>query len=187
MPVADETTRLLIELGRGDRSAADRLLQLVYDELRDLASAFFRRERANHTLQPTALVHEAYLRLVTPGVQNWESRAHFMAVAAKAMRNALVDHARAKKAAIRGGNTPTLLLEPDLIPADGPGFDTLALEEALDRLAALDQRKAKVVESRFFGGMTMEETALVLGVSISTVEADWRMARAWLLSDLSHD
>ena len=184
-PAGDETTRLLAELSQGDSAAAERLFPLVYGELRALAASFFRRERQDHTLQPTALVHEAYLRLITPNCQNWENRAHFMAVAARAMRNALVDHARAKNAAMRGGATPTLLLEPDAVPAGEPGVDTLALEEGLNNLARLDERKAKVVELRFFGGMTVEEVAHVLGVSISTVEADWRMARAWLLSELA--
>ena len=181
----NETTRLLIDAGRGDQAAGNQLLPLIYEQLRGIAESLFRRERSDHTLQPTALVHEAYLRLISPGVQNWQNRAHFFAVAAKAMRNTLVNHALAKKAAKRGGDARTLVLDPDATPAPDRGVDTLALDEALKGLAELDPRKAQVVEMRFFGGMTVEESAEALGVSVSTVEADWRMAKAWLSSKLS--
>ncbi len=182
---ADRTTRLLLRLTDGDHAAGDELMPLVYDELRALAAGYLRRERPDHTLQPTALVHEAYLRLVGGGGVDWRSRAHFFAVAARVMRNTLVNHALAHKAEKRGGAALRLDLQSDGVAAPSDGVDTLALDDALKRLAALDPRKSEVVELRFFGGMSVEEAAEVLSVSVSTVEADWRVARAWLSSELS--
>ncbi|TWT41069.1 RNA polymerase sigma factor [Phycisphaerae bacterium RAS1] len=169
---------------QGDVDAAGELLPLLYDELRALAASYLRRERAGHTLQPTALVHEVYLRLAGGASDDWSGRAHFLAVAAKVMRNTLVNHALARKAAKRGGGAERVLLDGATL-ADKPGnLDSLDVHEALERLAALDERKARVVEMRFFGGLTSEEIAHVLHVSLSTIEADWRMARAWLAAEL---
>jgi RNA polymerase sigma factor (TIGR02999 family) len=188
MPIGpDDTTRLLIAVNEGDREAAERLMDAVYDELRSIAAAYFRRERAGHTLQPTALVHETYLRLVGGNSAPWTSRAHFLAVAAKAMRNTLVNHALARKAAKRGGQAATIDIDLDSAASQKRPVETLSLDQALKDLAALDARKAQVVELRFFGGMTVEETAHVLNVSVSTVEADWRMAKAWLCAELASD
>ena len=184
---AERTTRLLAGLSDGDQAAADELLPLVYEELRSLAAAYLRRERTGHTLQPTALVHEVYLRLAGAANADWRGRAHFLAVAAKAMRNTLVNHALARKAAKRGGGAERVLLSGVAIASSRGEVDSLALHEALERLMALDGRKGRVVEMRFFGGLTSEEIAHVLGVSLSTVEADWRMARAWLALELEDD
>lgn len=184
-PSNQDATRLLERLNDGDSAAAHELLPLVYDELRALAGAYFRRERADHTLQPTALVHEAFIKLIGQADAEWKGRAHFLAVAATAMRHTLVNHALAKKAVKRGGGAQSVMLDVELAGATTGGLDTLELDQALKELSNLDPRKAKVVEMRFFGGMTIEEAAAVLDVSVSTVEADWRMARAWLSSQLS--
>lgn len=184
-PVSASATQLLHDLHAGDAGAADRLLPLVYDELRALAAAYLRRERPGHTLQPTALVHEACARLLGPREDAWAGRAHFLAVAAMAMRRTLVNHALARKAEKRGGGRPVVSLDAATASAPRAEFDALVLHEALERLASLDARKARVVEMRFFAGMAMDEVAQVLGVSLSTVEADWRMARAWLSKELS--
>jgi RNA polymerase sigma factor (TIGR02999 family) len=184
MNASSNTTQLLEKLSAGDRGAADALLPLVYDQLRSLAEAYLRRERRDHTLQPTALVHEAYLKLIDQNGASWQSRAHFMAVAAKAMRQALINHALARKAVKRGGGTPVLRMSVDVPAVERSDVDPLVLSDALQRLAALDRRKADVVEMRYCGGMTSEEAAHVLGVSLSTVEADWRLARAWLSKEL---
>lgn len=173
-------TKLLAELGNGDAAAAARLLPIVYDELRRLASHYFRRQRSDHTLQPTALVHEAFLRMIDQTRAQWKDRAHFFAVAAKAMRQILVNHAVAKNAEKRGGGRAKVALADDLAPADGNEFDAIALDDALKKLAELDERKARVVELRFFSGLSVEEVAEVLNVSVTTIEGDWRMARAWL-------
>ena len=183
-PASGEATRLLDELRSGDGTAATRLWPLVYDELRSLAAAFFRQERRDHTLQPTALVHEAYLRLVVQDAGRWSGRAHFFAVAAKAMRNILVNHAQARNAIKRGAGTLGMTIDSDLTELESPEIDPLELDQALIALAALDERKARVVELRFFGGLSVEEAAEVLGVSISTIESDWRLARAWLSKEL---
>jgi RNA polymerase sigma-70 factor, ECF subfamily len=187
MNSAMNATLVLGELSAGDSTAAERLLPLVYDELRALAAGYLRQERPGHTLQPTALVHEAYVRLVGGSQPDWAGRAHFLAVAARAMRRTLVNHALARKAEKRGGGRTMLSLDPDSAPAPGGEIDASALSEALDRLEALDERKARVVEMRFFGGMTVEESAGVLGVSVSTVEGDWRFARAWLSKEMADD
>ncbi len=181
-----EATRLLADVGKGDQAAIEKLMPIVYEELRSLAGAFMRKERADHTLQPTALVHEAFLRLVGSNSPQCSDRSHFLALAARAMRNILVNHAIAHRAEKRSTGTPTLLLNESDTPNSKREVDTLALDDALNDLAGVDERKAKVVELRFFGGMTMNEVAEVVGVSISTVEADWRMARAWLSKALAN-
>lgn len=183
-PPMDEATQLLDAIGRGDADAGARLLPLVYEELRALAASYFRRQPDNHTLQPTALVHEAYLKLVNQTAAQWNDRAHFFAVAAKAMRQILVNHAHARNAEKRGGGATRILLGDDLAPTPERDFDAIALDEALNRLAALDERKARVVELRFFSGLSVDEVAHVLNVSKTTVEADWRLARAWLSKEL---
>lgn len=174
------TTQLLADIGKGDQKAAARLFPLVYDELRALAGRYFRRQNPGHTLQPTGLVHEAFLRLIDQTNAQWKDRAHFFAVAATAMRQILVNHALARNAQKRGGGRRKLALTNNWAVDEAPEFDAVELDEALRKLATLDERKAKVVELRFFGGLTVEEVAEVLGVSKATVEGDWRMARAWL-------
>jgi RNA polymerase sigma factor (TIGR02999 family) len=177
----ENVTELLRAWGQGDREAGERLLPLVYQELRRQAARYLRRERRDHTLPATALVHEAYLRLVGEQAP-WADRAHFFGVAARVMRQVLVDHARRHGAAKRGGHWTRLPL--DGMGADPParerGVDVVVLDQALDELAALDPGKARVVELRFFGGLNIEETAETLGISTSTVTRQWRMARAWL-------
>jgi RNA polymerase sigma factor (TIGR02999 family) len=177
-------TATLAELTRGDRTAFDRLLPVVYDEMRRLAAAYLRRERVDHTLQPTALAHEAFLRLVVQKNIAWQNRAHFMGVAAQAMRRILVDHARKAKAARRGGGKTKVLLEDaDVAAAGEVEFDDL--DRALEDLAQLSERQARVVELRYFGGLSIDEVGEVLGVSPMTVKRDWRLARAWLFRELS--
>lgn len=182
----ERITQLLEEIRQGHASAADSLLPLLYDELHRMADNYLRSERLNHTLQPTALVHEAYLRLVRQDRTDWQNRAHFCAVAAQAMRRILLHHARDRVAAKRGGDALRLTLSDSDVAAM-PGvsdIDLLALEDALQRLVTLDERQARVVELRFFGGLTNEQAAEVLGVSERTVKADWQMARAWLYTQL---
>jgi RNA polymerase sigma-70 factor, ECF subfamily len=179
-----DVTRLLIEWSRGNRGSLDRLMPLVYDELRRLAERNIRRERTDHTLQPTALVHEAYLKLVDQRQVHWHDRAHFYAVAAQVMRRILVDHARRNGAAKRGRGVAKVSVDEIVLPAPQSDVDVVALDESLERLATLDERQSRVVELRFFGGLTVEETAEVLNVSPATVKNDWRLARAWLYSEL---
>jgi len=175
---------LLAELRRGDRNALSRLIPIVYEELRRLASRYIRMERPDHTLQPTALVHEAYLKLAgTPGA-SYEDRAHFLAVAAQVMRNILVDHARARKTAKRGGELRQVELDASLKDVDQQLDQALAVDEALHRLAGIDPQQARIVELRYFGGLSVEETAAVLGVSERTVKRDWSMAKAWLYAEI---
>ncbi len=178
-------TQLLLRWSEGDAAAREELMPLVYDELRRLAGRYLRRERANHTLQPTALVNEAYLRLIDQHQVAWQNRAQFFGLAAKLMRNILVDHARAHQAAKRGGQHYSVSLSRNDQFTREPHVDLLAINEALDRLAALDVQKSRIVELRFFGGLTIEETAEALGISHATVERDWAMARAWLRRELS--
>ena len=159
---------------------ADRLLPLVYDELRRLADGYMRREQIGHTLQPTALVHEAFFKLVDSSDRTFESRAHFLGVAARAMRQVLVDHARSRNAAKRGGDAVRVTLDESALGSGGGDVDLLALDEALTRLASKNKRLAQVVELRYFSGLTIQETATVLGVGHTTVEDDWALARAWL-------
>jgi RNA polymerase sigma factor (TIGR02999 family) len=180
-----DVTRLLLDWSHGDRTALDRLMPLVYDELRALAGRSLRSERSGHTLQATALVHEAYLKLVDQRQVRWQDRAHFFAVAAKLMRRILVDHARRHAAIKRGGGQPGRPLdEADAQAQPAPLVDWLALDRALDRLAALDDRQARIVELRFFGGLTIEETARVLQVSAATVKDEWSFARGWLYREM---
>ncbi len=190
MPLVDaETTRaLLAQIREGGDRGADaraRLLPLVYEELREIAERYMRSQRDAHTLQTTALVNEAYIRLVAREAQGWESRSHFVGVAAKAMRSVLVDHARRKHAEKRGGVRRRVPLAGAAILSEDPSDDILAIDEALSRLSAIDARKGRVVELRFFGGLTNEETASVLEVSTATVKREWRFARAWLFNELT--
>jgi RNA polymerase sigma factor (TIGR02999 family) len=182
-----DVTQLLLAWGAGDRSAGDRLLPAVYAELRRQAARAMRREPTEHTLQATALVHEAYLRLVDQRRVVWQNRAHFFGVAAQLMRRILVDHARARHAAKRGGAAQQLTLhDADAAAVSGEErVDVLALHEALERLAALDAVQARLVELRYFGGLNIEETAQALDVSPATVKREWAIARAWLRRELS--
>jgi RNA polymerase sigma factor (TIGR02999 family) len=182
-PSAD-VTLLLARLKAGDRGALDRLMPLVHDELRRLARAHMRRERAAHTLQATALAHEAYMRMVDLDRIDWRDRAHFFAVAAGVMRRILIDHARKRRAARRGGGAPHVPLEEGLRLADDRPEELVALDEALERLGAMDPRQARIVELRFFGGLNVEETAAVLEISPRTVKREWAVARAWLKAEL---
>jgi RNA polymerase sigma-70 factor, ECF subfamily len=184
MSTRKSATELLISLSRGDREALNELVPLVYDELRAIARRRLYHEREGHTLDTTALVHEAYLKLIRLDRVQWESRAHFLAIAAQAMRNILVSHARSRKRLKRGGGAPHVPLEevPDLRSEDVDRI--LGLDAALERLAALNPRHARIVEYRFFGGMTAEETAAVLGVSLGTVKRDWSLLRKWLGREL---
>ena len=180
MTAQDSITQALVELRRGDPHAASRLMPMVYDELRRLAGQYLHGEAQGSTLQPTALVHEAYLRLVNQADADWQSRAHFFAVAAQAMRHILVDRARARQTAKRGGDRHKLPLDAVWNIASDREEYLLALDEALQKLAALDQQQSRIVELRFFGGLTLEETAEVLHISTKTVQRDWLMARGWL-------
>jgi RNA polymerase sigma factor (TIGR02999 family) len=179
-----DTTSLLRAWAAGDRDALDRLTPRVYEELRRVAGHFIQHEKPDRTIQATALVHEAYLKLIEVDNVNWQHRAHFFAVAAKIMRQILLDAARRRGTAKRGGGSPVVNL--DEIPDFGSdrGSQVVALDEALDRLAEIDARKAQVIELRFFSGLSVEEAATVLNVSPDTVMRDWRLARAWLLAEL---
>lgn len=185
MQSSEGITELLIDWGKGDQAALEKLMPLVYNELRRLASNYLRRERASHTLQPTALVNEAYLKLVDQRNAKWQNRAHFFGISAQLMRRILVDHARQHQAAKRGGtNQQRLSITSAEQVAKQPEIDLLALNEALDELAKMDKQQGQIVELKFFGGLSIEETAEVLGVSHATVERDWKMARAWLRRQL---
>jgi len=178
-------TAMLGQLTAGNREVEARLIPEIYEELRRLARNFMWQERGNHTLQPTALVHEAYAKLVQQEQVPWQSRAHFFAAASLLMRHILVDHARARRAGKRGGVQQQVTLDDVMLEAKDQSIDVLALNEAIERLATLDARQAKVVEMHFFGGLTFEEIALVLEVSERTAKGDWSMARAWLRGELS--
>lgn len=180
----DAVTKLLIDLSNGDRDAVDILLPVIYDELRKLAANYLRRERPDHTLQPTALVHEAYLRLVDQTRVNWQNRAHFFGVAAQIMRRLLVDHARKHNAEKRGQDFQKLSLDENIDRAVERSGDLIALDDALKALAAFDEPKARMVELRYFGGLSIEETADVLGVTPTTVKRHWRFAKAWLYGEM---
>ena len=185
-PGAPESiSQLLLRWSDGDSSAREKLMPLVYNELRRLATKYLRHERANHTLQPTALVNEAYLRLVDQHSVLWQNRAQFFGLAAKLMRNILVDHARSREAAKRGGQHYSVSVSELDRVSKSSEVDLVVLHEALERLAAYDNQKSRIVELRFFGGLTIEETAEVLDISHATVERDWKMARAWLRRELS--
>jgi len=182
----ENVTQLLVKWGEGDQKALDELMPLVYSELRRLAANYLRRERQNHTLQATALVNEAYLKLIDQRNAHWQNRAHFYGVAAQLMRRILVDHARQHKAAKRGGSEQQRLSITSAGQLGGknlaaePVLDLLALHEALQELAVIDPQQERIVELKFFGGLSIEETAEVLGIGHATVERDWKMARAWL-------
>jgi RNA polymerase sigma factor (TIGR02999 family) len=185
-PLSHNVTKLLRAWSQGDRASLNELLPLVYRDLHQQAERFMRAQHPGHTLQVTALVHEAYLRLVGQEGVEWQSRAHFFGVAGKAMRSILVDHARARHAAKRGGAPRHLTLGAAGAAADPePAVDVLALDEALTRLAALDPEKGRLVELRYFAGLGIEETAAVLGVSPATVKRQWQAARAWLKRELT--
>jgi len=174
-------TQLLTRWSDGDETALDKLMPIVYSELRRLASNYLRRERANHTLQPTALVNEAYLKLIDQKSARWQNRAQFYGIAAQLMRRILVDHARQHNAAKRGGSDQLRLsITSAGNLATKPNLDVLSLHEALEELATLDPQQGRIVELKFFGGLSIEETGEVLGVGHATVERDWKMARAWL-------
>jgi RNA polymerase sigma factor (TIGR02999 family) len=180
-----DVTSLLIDLQRGRPGALDALIPLVYAELRELAAGYLRRDGEGRTLQPTALVHEAFLRLVDQRTASWQNRAHFFGVAAQLMRRIVVDQARRRNAQKRGGGR-LITLDEGLGVADA-GVDVIPVDEALGALEKIDPRQARVVELRFFGGLTIEETAEVLGVSTATVKRDWLLAKAWLHRELQND
>ena len=179
-----DITVLLQKVKVGDAHAASDLMPLIYQELHAVAARHMQRERPNHTLQPTVLVHEAFLQLAQEDVVDWQNRAHFFAIASRAMRRVLIDHARAAKADKRPGGHQQVSLHEAMQVTD-QSIDVLALNEALDRLAALDPRQAQVVEMRFFAGLSFEEIAEVLGVSLRTAKRDWTISRAWLHAELS--
>jgi RNA polymerase sigma factor (TIGR02999 family) len=194
----DDITTLLGRVAEGDHTAFERLLPLVYDELHRLASSQLRRERADHTLQTTALVNEAYMKLVDQTRVQWESRGHFLAIAARAMRRILVDHARGKSRQKRAAPGQRVALTHVDVPMltqagaasweiDGLGVDLVALDQALERLGSVDHRKLQVIEMRFFTGMTIDETAEALGIAPTTVKRDWEFARLWLLREMAGD
>lgn len=184
-PQSNQVTQLLLDWSRGDKAALDELMPLVYQELRKLASGYLRSERPDHTLQPTALIHEAYLRMIGKDIPQWQSRAHFFGVAARLMRQILVDHARTHHAAKRGGDQQKISLDdaPQVF-AQADAAELLALDDALTKLAAFDERRSRILEMRSFGGMGVEETAQALGVSEATVKRDMRLAQAWIRREL---
>jgi RNA polymerase sigma factor (TIGR02999 family) len=177
-------TQLLVAWTNGDRAALEELIPVVYPELRRIAGRYLRRERVGHTLQPTALVHEAYVKLIDQDRARWQNRAHFFGVAAQLMRRILVDHAREHGAAKRGGGARPVTLVDAMAPSPDRGIDILALDEVLERLTALYPEQGRLVELRYFGGLTIEETGEVLGLSPASVKRQWVVARAWLLANL---
>jgi RNA polymerase sigma-70 factor (ECF subfamily) len=186
-PSPGEVTQLLVDWGNGDKAALDRLTPLVHEELHRLAHRHMRLERPNHTLQTTALVNEAYVRLVDQRNLHWKNRAHFFSIASRLMRRILVDLARAHYGPKRGGRAPQVSLDGAAIVSQERAGELVALDEALTRLASMDERKSKVVELRFFGGMSVEETAEALGVSPITIKRDWQTAKAWLYRELENE
>lgn len=180
----ESVTQLLVRWGEGDREALERLMPLVERELRRIAGGYLKRERVGHTLQPTALVNEAYLRLVDQADVRWQNRAHFVGIGAQMMRRILVDHARKHQASKRGGDVTRVTFNEDLDASDQKDFDLIALDQALERLSQMDARQGTVVELRFFGGLSVDETAIALGVSTATVKREWSTARAWLYKQL---
>ena len=183
----EDITATLAQLSAGDPRAIERLLPVVYDEMRRLAASYLRRERPGQTLQATALVHEVYMRLLQDAQLSWQNRAHFFGIAARSMRQILIERSRARKAAKRGGEQVRVTLDPALMAAPSQGFDLEVLDDALTRLAAFDAELAHVVEIRFFGGLSIEEAAEALGVSPATVKRRWTVAKAWLARDLGGD
>jgi RNA polymerase sigma factor (TIGR02999 family) len=182
-----EVTRILNDLSAGDPDAPERLMPLVYDELRRLAGRYLSRERPDHTLQPTALVHEAYLRMIGQTQVTWQNRAHFIGVAAQMMRRILVDHARLHHVEKRGGHRRKISLDEAVSFEKQRDVDLVALDDALSDLATLDPEQSRIVELRFFGGLTLDETAEVVGISRSTVKREWIMAKAWLYDQLTNE
>ncbi|MEW6208017.1 MAG: sigma-70 family RNA polymerase sigma factor [Acidobacteriota bacterium] len=181
-----DITKLLIDLSDGDQAALDKLIPLVYSELRQMAARYLRREAAPHTLQTTALVHEAYLKLVDQKKVRWQNRSHFFAIAAQAMRRILIDHARTRLSARRGGSEQKIALDDGAIDISEERASSLvALDEALERLAEIDPQKSRIVELRFFGGLSIEETAHALGIGTATVIRQWRVAKAWLYKEVT--
>lgn len=187
MPTASnhDVTRLLSDWSNGDRRALDELLPLVYEELRRLAGAYLRREREAHTLQSTALVHEAFLRMVNQRDVEWHGRAHFFGIAAQMIRRILVDHARAQRTAKRGSGAVMLELDESIAASQQRDLDLIALDDALSRLGAMDRRQGRIVELRFFAGLSVEDTAEVMGISTATVKREWASARAWLFREVA--
>jgi len=186
-PPPQEITQLLVDWSNGNQVALDQLLPLVYTELRQLAHRYMRRERLGHTMQTTALIHEAYLRLVDQTQVRWANQAHFFGIAARLMRQILIEHARSHTRAKRGGGAVTLALDEAALVSPARAAALLALNDALERLAAVDPRKSHVVELRFFGGLSVEEVARVLNIAPNTVLRDWRLAKAWLHREISHE
>jgi len=184
-PSPPEVSQLLADWSNGDKAALDKLMPLVYDELRRLAHHYMNRERPGHTLQTTALVNEAYLRLVDQRHVRWQNRAHFFAIAAQMMRRILVDHARSHQYAKRGGHARQVSLDEAAVASQERAADLLALDEALTELAAIDPQQARTVELRFFGGLSIEETAEVLGLSPATIKREWGAAKAWLYREIN--
>jgi RNA polymerase sigma-70 factor (ECF subfamily) len=180
-----DITGLLVAWNEGDEAALNRLMDLMYPKLRRIAHQYLERRRAGESLESAALTNEAYLKLVRAGEIRCENRTHFLALCSQVMRRILVDHARRRRVAKRGGHALYLALDEVLLAARARGIDVLALDEALEALARIDPRKGRVVELRYFGGLKIEETAEILGVSVDTVKRDWRMARAWLLAELA--
>ena len=178
-------TKLLQDWSRGDRQALDQLMPVVYQELKKLANSYLRSERPDHTLQPTALIHEVYIRMIGQSMPEWESRAHFFGVAARLMRQILVDHARSRSAERRGGpNQSKVLLEDTPIFTQDNAAELLAFDEALKKLAEMDERKAQIIEMRSFAGMSIDETARALNISEATIKREMRLAKAWLMREL---
>lgn len=184
-PLPREISELLVDWSGGDREALDQIMPMVYDELRRMAHRYMAREGGAKTLQTTALVNEVYLRLINEKGMQWQNRSHFFAVAAQLMRFILVDYARGQARAKRGGGAQRVTLDEAMVVSEDRMADMLALDEALHRLAAFDQRKSQIAVMRFFSGLTIEESAEVLGVSSETVMRDWRLARAWLRQELT--
>ena len=182
-----EVTQLLIQWSNGDKAALDKLMPLIYEELRQLARHYMNRERAGHTLQTTALVNEAYLRLINRKQVHWQNRAHFFAIAAHLMRSILVDHARSHAYAKRGGGARKIALDEALAVSQQRAADVVALDDALKRLAEIDRQQSRIVELKFFGGLTIEETAEVLGLSPATIKREWSTAKAWLYHELNRN
>jgi RNA polymerase sigma factor (TIGR02999 family) len=182
-----EITNLLTAWGKGDQNALQELIPLVYDELHRMAQRAWREMNDGNTLQPTALIHEAYLKLTGPGHASYQNRGHFLAVACTAMRQILVNHARDRRVIKRGSGKIALSLDDAQAAVDQEADEVVALHEALERLNAIDKRKSKVVEMRYFGGLSIEDTAEALGVSVMTVNRDWRLARAWLARELNSE
>ncbi len=184
----NEITQMLIKLTDGNQDIVNQILPHIYDELRMLAGSYLRRERVDHTLQPTALVHEAYMKLIDQRQVQWQNRAHFFGIAAQVMRRLLMDHARKHTADKRGGVVEKLPLEEEiLIVSHDKSAELIALDDALQTLGAMDEQKAKIVELRYFGGLSIEETAEVMNVSVPTINRQWRMAKAWLYSELANN